>query len=798
MQYGHFDDAKKEYVITRPDTPTSWSNYLGSTDYGAIITNNAGGYSFYRSGALGRFMRLRFNSVPMDQPGRYFYIRDNAGGDYWSASWQPVGKPLDKHKSICRHGTGYTIIESQYAEIASEAAYFVPLGRNFECWLLKLTNNSARRRDLSVFSYVELANNWSTTQDQVNIQYSHYIVKTRFADGMLAHSINDHLAEDPADFTNNDQCRHVFLGLAGAKADGFDGDREAFIGPYRRYDNPLAVERGKCSGSNAFGDNGCGAFQVNVSLEAGQSREFMLVMGVGRVSREGKAVLKEFDTVGKARAALEELKTHWHGLLGRLTVQSPDAGFNSMVNVWNAYNCLITYNWSRAASLVYNGERDGLGYRDSVQDMLGVMPAIAPQAVGRLELLITGQCSTGGAMPIVRPFAHRPGKERLVAEEEYRSDDCLWLFNAVSEYVKETGDAEFLNKPLPYADSGQASVMGHLRRALEFNLSRTGADGLPCGLLADWNDCIKFGPKGQSMFVAMQVRLGLKIYAEMADLLKQPDQAAWAGKALAELDRRIQAFAWDGAWFVRGSRADGSIIGTKNDPEGTIFLEPQVWSVISGAADDRQAVAAMDSVRDRLATEYGIMICSPPFVKTGYHVVRAVLMNEGCKENAGIFSHTQGWAVIAETMLGRGDQAWQYYSAYMPAAYNTRAEIRQIEPYVHCQSTHSRHSKKFGISRIPWLSGTASWSYYAATQYILGIRPDWHGLLIDPCIPRSWDGFTVKRIFRGATYNIEVKNTRHVCKGVKQMTVDGKAVEGNLLAPAAHGANVNVIAELET
>ena len=780
MQFGHFDDDAKEYVIDRPDTPRSWSNYLGSTEYGAIITNNAGGYGFYRSAAQGRFTRLRFNAIPMDQPGRYFYLRDNETGDYWSASWQPVGKDLDEYKSTCRHGTAYTIIESQYAGITSEATYFVPLGRSFECWVLTLTNASDRPRRLSVFNYLEYVSNWNTEQDLVNIQYSAYTVRGDVVDGLIRHATINNVPADPDNFENNDQGRHTFMGLVGAEAAGFDTNREAFLGDYRSYASPSVVERGACSGSLAYGDNACGCFEMHVELEPGESREMMIVVGVGKAEREGKAVLAEFDSVAKARAALAELKAHWHALLGALTVRTPDAEFDSMINVWNAYNCLITFAWSRTASLVYNGERDGLGYRDTVQDFLGVLAAIPDPTRERLELMITGQCSTGCAMRLVKPFAHHPGREAIPPLDLTRSDDCLWLFNSVPAYVKETGDVGFFDKPLPYADAGEATVLVHLRRAIEFNFDHVGDHGLPCGLEADWNDCINFGPKGESVFVAFQLRFALVTYIEICRRLERADEIAWATERLAHLDERIAAFAWDGQWFRRGTREDGSVLGTRDDPEGSIFLNPQSWSVLSGYASDAQARAAMNAVHERLATDYGVMVCAPPFEKTDYHVVRAVLMNPGVKENGGIFCHPQGWAVMAEAMLGRGERAYEYCRAYMPAAMNTRAEVRQIEPYVHCQSTHSTFSPKCGTSRIPWLSGTASWSYYSATQYILGVRPEYDGLRIDPCLPPAWREIHVTRVFRGKRFDITIRNGSRG-KGVASMRLNGQAVEGDLL-----------------
>jgi cellobiose phosphorylase len=497
------------------------------------------------------------------------------------------------------------------------------------------------------------------------------------------------------------------------------------------------------------------------------------------------------DSPDAARAALDALKAHWHGQLGRYLCKTPDDALDHMVNVWNAYNCLITFQWSRAASLVYNGERDGLGYRDSVQDIVAASAIIPEQARERLELLITGQCENGAALSIVKPFDHHPGRMPTPDLHEIRSDDCMWLFDAVAAYVKETGDESFLDKTLPYADRGEDTVLGHLRRAIEFNFAHRGDHGLPCGLLADWNDCIEFGPKGESVFVAFQLRCALRMYDEINTRLGRGGEVDWARERLAELDAALDAFVWDGQWFRRGTREDGSIIGTSADAEGSIFLNAQSWAVLSGYRPDRH-VAAMDQVAEKLATEYGIMVCTPPFRKTDYHVVRAVLINEGQKENGGIFSHPQGWAVMAECALGRGDRALGYYRAYLPAAQNDRAEIRQIEPYVHCQSTHSRFSRRFGASRIPWLSGTATWSYVAGTQHVLGIRPDWDGLRVDPCVPDDWSSFTVTRRFRGKTYRIEIDNAAGVRKGVTSMTVAGQAVDGNLIPTDIGGDEVEV------
>jgi N,N'-diacetylchitobiose phosphorylase len=782
MQYGYFDDKNKEYVITSPDTPKSWSNYLGSTEYGAIITNNAGGYSFHRSGGMGRFMRMRFNSVPMDQPGRYIYLYDAGTGDYWSASWQPVGKSLDSYKSQCRHGTAYTVIKSEYSGITSETTYFVPLGKSFEIWKVKLTNNSGKKRQLRAFTYAELAGNWSAIDDLLNIQYVQYTAMMKVVDNIIDHGTNINIPAMPDNFMEKDQGRHTFQAIAGAKVTGYDTDREVFLGPYRTYANPLAVEKGKCSNSLAYGDNPCAVLQTDIDLGPGKSREFLVIMGVGKAENEGKKAVKEFKDISKAGIELENLKNHWHKLMLGLTAQTPDEELNSTINTWGIYNCLITYAWSRAASLIYTGiDRDGLGYRDTVQDLLGVFHSIPDQAKERLELMITGQVSSGGAMLVIQPFSHNPGKEKAPAEELYRSDDCMWLFNAIPAYVKETGDINFYNKVLPYADKGEDTVFGHMKRAIEFNMQRRGKHGLPCGLFADWNDCLRFGYNGETVFVAMQLRLAISVYTEIARILDNKAEEAWASPLLKEMDKNIQDNTWDGQWFIRGYRYDGLKFGSRDVPEGQIFLNPQTWAVISGAATREQALTIMKNVKDRLFTEYGLALCEPPYTSSDYNIIRSQLFNPGLKENGGIFVHTQGWAVMAEAMLGNGDLAYRYLRAYLPAAFNTRAEIREIEPYVVSQSTHARYSPRHGASRIPWLSGSATWTYHAITHYILGIKPEYEGLRIDPCIPSVWKKFTVKRTFRKKQFDITVVNDNNMQKGVSKIIINGEEISSDLI-----------------
>ncbi len=782
MKYGYFDDNAKEYVITRPDTPLSWSNYLGSTEYGAIITNNAGGYGFYKSGAQGRFLRLFFNSTPMDQPGRYFYLRDRSSDDYWSASWQPVGKPLDQYESICRHGTAYSIFASRYAGIATETTYFVPLQQTFEYWRIKITNESDRPRDLSVFSFCEFTNQWTTFQDTVNLQYSLFIVRGSLTeDGMLRVAIQDNLSPDSPAFQVHDISSRCWMALVGEKLAGYDTSRQAFIGTYHSYHNPQVVEQGQCTNSDVYGDNACGSMQANLSLQPGESRELLIILGIGDARTVGKQTLAEFGSLERAESELARLKSNWHAKLGSLVVETPDEDLNHTINVWGLYNCLINFAWSRAASLVYNGERDGLGFRDSVQDLLGVAAAIPEETRQRLELMLTGQVSNGGAIPVLKPFNHRPGHEKSPDPEDFRSDDCLWFFNAVPAYVGETGDVEFYNKVLPYADQGEATVLGHLRRALEFNLERTGKHGLPCGLSADWNDCLRLGYYGESLFVAFQVRLGLTTYAKIAERLGKPAEAAWALEQRQNMEEKIQACAWDGNWFIWAIGEDGTVYGTHEYEEGQFYLNTQVWSVISGAATPEQAHKCLETVHDHLATPYGLMLSAPPFVKTPITVMRAVVFNPGIKENAGIFNHTQGWGVMAECLMGNGDRAYEYYRASMPAAYNDRAEVRQSEPYVQGQTTYSIYSPRPGNCRTSWLTGAAAWAYFSATQYILGLQPEIDGLRINPCIPSSWEGFKATRSFRGKNIQIEVSNPKKVCSGVVSLTLNGEELAGNLV-----------------
>lgn len=785
MQFGHFDDEAREYVITRPDTPRSWSNYLGSRLYGGIITQNAGGYSFYKSGGSGRVLRFRFNGVPQDEPGRFVYLRDDADGDFWSASWQPVGKPLcvegepaeGQQKSTVRHGLGYSIFHSSYRGIESEATYFIPEGQAFEYWSVKVTNTTDQPRTISVFSYAELANEWNYRQDLENLQYSQYVVVCEYKEGMIrrANSTRTAFAE-------------LWFGMAGAEPVGFDTDRDAFLGPYRTPSAPLAVERGECGGTETVGDNACASIQARLELAPGETRHVIYMLGVGAtdaewddrngiVHRPGREILTEYGTPERVEEELAKIRETWRAFLAPLQVATPDSELNSMINVWHAYQTHMTFNWSRGVSLIEAGDRDGLGYRDTVQDMLAVTHAIPDAVRERLDMILTGQTAEGGAMPLVKPLTHRPGHEATPTVEQYRSDDPLWLPITVANFVYETGDLSYLDTVLPYADHGEATVFEHLRQAIQFSLDHLGANGLVQGLQADWNDCIQFGTTGESMFSTFLMANGCRIVAELAELSGRDEDAAWARSVLESLQPALEA-AWDGEWYIRGISATGAKLGSDELDEGKIYLEPNVWAAISGVVPEARAIGAMDSVHERLFSEHGVALCAPAHTKEVPGVGLSLLVFPvGHKENGGIFCHANSWTIVAEGILGRGDRAYEYYRAYLPARYNDQAEIHQVEPYVYCQFTHGPESPRFGQARNPWLTGTASWTYIGVTQHILGIRPELAGLRIDPCLPEGWDGYQVTRRFRGMNLTINVVNELGVATGVKSVAVDGKAVE---------------------
>ena len=774
MKYGYFDLAGKEYVITKPDTPAPWCNYLGSPEYGAIISNNAGGYSFVKSGANGRISRYRFNSN-MALPGRYIYIRDNDTADYWSASWQPVGKPLDTYKSTCRHGTAYTAISAEYAGISSDVTYYVPYGKTYEVWKTVVTNNSDKPRNLSLFGFVEFTNEDNYEQDQVNLQYSLFISQTQLIGNKILQTISEN--------SKTDKRERVF-GLTGAPVTAANGSLDNFIGSYRTYSNPIAVETGKCDGVMNFNSNSCGALQCEITLQPGESRELIYILGQ-KSNEEADEILRSYEEKGKADAEIEQLRSYWHKKLESFSVDTPSEEFNNMINVWNAYQCFITFIWSRAASLIYCGLRNGYGYRDTVQDIQGIIHLDPEMAAEKIRFMLSAQVSNGGGLPLVK-FNHNAGHENTPDDPEYvketghpsyRADDALWLFPTIRKYVGESGNTAFYDEVIVYADGGEASVYDHLKNAVRFSMERLGDHKMPAGLHADWNDCLRLGKKGESTFVAFQLYYAMSMMLELAENRGDSEYAEYIKKVQAELHTALES-CWDEDRFIRGIREDGVIVGAKKDPEANMWLNPQSWSVISGFASKEQGEKAMESVAGILDTPYGAKLLEPPYKEHYFDGALMHIFNADTKENGGIFSQSQGWLILAEALMGHGDAAFRYFMESSPAAMNEKAEIRVMEPYVHGQFTESKASPYAGRSHVHWLTGTASTVMVGCVEGICGMRPDSDGLVISPSIPSEWDGFKMTKKFRGKLLNITVKNPDHVQSGVKSMTVNGKAVEG--------------------
>ena len=782
MQYGYFDLKNKEYVITRPDTPAPWANYLGSPEYGAIVSNNGAGYSFVKSGANGRISRFRFNSM-MALPGRYIYIRDNDTEDYWSATWQPVGKPLDKFKNECRHGTAYTVITTDYENIKSETTYYVPLNKTYEVWRAKVTNTGSAKRKLSVFGFVEFTNDSNYEQDQVNLQYTLFITRTSFDGNKIVQHINENSERDETGSNHKER----FFGMVGQEITGFNGDLDSFIGAYRTYSNPVAVERGRCNGEMNFNANACGALQSDIELEAGETAEFIYILGQNN-DAEATVILDEYKKAGKVDAEIAELKNFWHSKLNNFQVSTPSDEFNNMINVWNAYQCFITFIWSRAASFVYCGLRNGYGYRDTVQDIQGIIHLDPELAGEKIRFMLSAQVNNGGGLPLVK-FNHNAGHENTPDDPEYvretghpsyRADDALWLFPTIVKYIGESGNRKFLDEVIVYANGGEATVYDHLKKAVEFSMNRLGSHDMPAGLHADWNDCLRLGKKGESTFVAFQLYYAMSVLKEMASERNDAVYFDYLCDVQTKLGESLDK-CWDEDRFIRGIREDGVIVGAKKDPEANMWLNPQSWSVISGFASDEQADKAMNSVHEILNTPYGAKLLEPPYKDHYFDGALMHIFNADTKENGGIFSQSQGWTILAEALLGHGNRAFEYFKESSPTSMNDQAEIRGIEPYVHGQFTESKRSPFEGRSHVHWLTGTASTVMVGCVEGICGMRPNEDGLVISPSVPSEWDGFTMRKYFRGKWLDIEVKNPAHKQSGVAEMTVNGNKVDGNFV-----------------
>ncbi|MBQ7655364.1 MAG: N,N'-diacetylchitobiose phosphorylase [Clostridia bacterium] len=783
MQYGFFDNAKREYVITDPRTPMPWANYLGSPAYGAIVTQNAGGYSFVKSGAAGRILRYMFNQF--DEPGRYIYLRDQETGDFWSASWRPVEKNLKEYDTVTRHGTSYTEIESEYNGIASKALYYVPLDAEHEVWRLTVTNNGDEARKIAVFGYCEFTTESFYTQDLVNMQYTQFITVTEFHKDHILERINQFCDVRP-DGSNGQE---RFFGLAGAPVESYTGRRERFLG-VSRFCSPKGVVDGKLDDSLNFNGNPCGALQTTLELQPGESRTVAFILGQ-KTEKEARELVKRYkDTAYVVDAELRTLIDYWHGKLRNLTIHTPDDNLNTMVNTWNAFQCFTTFVWSRAASLIYCGERNGYGYRDTVQDIQGIIHLDPEMAKDRIRFMLSAQVHHGAGLPLVK-YTHNPGHEdppeqdsyvKSTGHPAYRADDAMWLFPTVYKYIAETGDKDFLNEVIPFADYDEGTVIEHLKRAIDFTMHHLGAHGMPAGLHADWNDCLKLGAQGESSFVAFQFYMALRQLDELLpDTAEHREYKAWLKETREKQLALINEHFWEDDRFRRGYTQEGAVIGSKHDPEASMWLNPQAWCVISEAATQEQAEKSLETVNQLLNTPNGLELMAPCYKKHYFDGASMKLFNPTTKENGGIFCQAQGWIILAEALMGHGDRAFEYFKESCPAAYNDRAEIREVEPYVHSQFIEGHETPQPGRAHVHWLTGTASTVMVGMVEGILGLRPTPDGLRIKPAIPTAWDGFTMEKTFRGKRLHIKVDNAAHHQGGESKTLLNGKEIPGGLL-----------------
>jgi cellobiose phosphorylase len=814
MRYGYFDDAHHEYVITRPDTPLPWINYLGCQDYFGLISNTAGGYSFYRDARLRRLTRYRYNNVPFDTGGRYIYLRDNNSGTYWSPTWQPTQSALENY--TCRHGQGYTIIGSTFYHIEVQIRYFVPLDETLEIWELTLTNRRAEPASLSVFSAVEFCL-WDAQDDATNFQRNFSTGQVEVAPlspspdegevgGVIYHKTEYRERRD----------HFAYLACSG-QITGFDTQREAFLGPYRGWDRPQVVEQGQSANSIAHGWAPIGSLSTTLILAPGETRQIIFLLGYHENPRDQKFDPPDSQTINKqtvkpimahylnpqnVQAAFDKLQAYWSHLLGIYQTHTPDVHTNRMVNIWNAYQCMITFNMSRSASFYESGIGRGMGFRDSNQDLLGFVHMVPDRARQRILDLAATQLETGGAYHQYQPLTKR-GNDAVGSNF---NDDPLWLVLAVAAYIKETGDWTILDEPVPYDNhpGSEEPLFGHLQRSMQYTLDRLGPHGLPLIGRADWNDCLnlntfsaepgesfqtttnKNGQVAESVFIA-----GLFVLAatEMANLVanwNRPNQADFYRQQADRMTQTVFEHGWDGDWFLRAYDSFGDKVGSRECEEGQIFIEPQGMGVMAGLGlENGYAQRALDSVRQRLATPHGIVLQQPAYSQYYLHLGEISTYPPGYKENGGIFCHTNPWIMVAETRLGRGDLAFDYYRRINPSAREEMSEVHRCEPYVYAQMIAGRDAPTHGEAKNSWLTGTAAWNYVAITQWILGIRPSYQGLQVAPVIPADWPGFEVTRLFRGVTYRINV--TRAGSGNAVSLKVEGRPALGNIIPFPAEG-----------
>jgi cellobiose phosphorylase len=813
-RFGHFDDDAREYVIERPDTPLPWINYLGSEDYFGIVTNTGGGYSFYRDARLRRLTRYRYNNVPTDVGGRYLYLRDAETGVSWSPTWQPTRTDVEDFR--CRHGLGYTAIGSRTGGIETEVLYLVPLGRSLEVWRARIRNRRRAPASLSVFSAVEFCL-WDAWDDQTNHQRNLSTGEVRIQDGAILH------------VTEYRERRTHFAYFACSETlAGFDTDREAFLGPYRGWDRPRAVERGAAEDSIAHGWAPIGSHHVEVTIEPGGTRELVFVLGYAENPPDAKfdppgsdavnldPVRPELDRFLRPKAVeeeLERLRSHWSELLGRLRIATPSEHADRIVNVWNQYQCMTTFNLSRSASLFDTGIGRGIGFRDSCQDLLGFVHLVPERARERLLDLAATQLPSGGAWHQYQPLTKR-GNDAIGSGF---NDDPLWLILAVAAYAKETGDLRVLDEAVPYDQEpgSETPLYEHLLRAAGYTLDRLGPHGLPLIGRADWNDCLNLnafseepgesfqtvpqreGGVAESVFIAGQFVLAAEELAQLAERRGEPRDAETMRRAAERMRAAVRDHGWDGEWFRRAYDHHGEPLGSATNEEGRLWIEPQGICVMAGIGiDDGRARRALDAVVERLGTPHGLVLLDPAYSRYRLELGEISSYPPGYKENGGVFSHTNPWIAIAEARLGRGDRAFQHYVRINPSAREELSEVHRCEPYVYAQMIAGKAAARPGEAKNSWLTGSAAWNLVALTQWILGIRPEHDGLRIDPCLPADWDGFDAVRAFRGATYRIAVRKPPGVTGRLTSIEVDGETIRPPIVPPAPPGSDVRVDATI--
>lgn len=794
MKYGYFDKERREYVIERVDIPTSWTNYLGVKDMCAVVNHTAGGYVFYKTPEYHRITRFRANSIPMDRPGHYVYIRDDKTEDYWSVSWQPVGKPLEEADYQCRHGLSYTKYSCKYSGIEAEQTLFIPMEEPVELWDVKIKNIGSVPRDLSVFSYLEFSYH-HIDMDNRNFQMSNYAAGSSYEDGIIEHDLF------------YEEFGYQYF-TANFEPDSFDCLRDKFIGLYRTEDNPIAVERGFCGGSFEKGNNHCGSLHKKLHLEPGEEVRLIFMLGEG--NREaGKQVREKYSDFIKVDTAFNDLGDFWREKLNKLQIETPNEGMNTLINTWTLYQAEINVMFSRFASFIEVGGRTGLGYRDTAQDAMTVPHSNPEKCRQRIVELLRGLVSEGYGLHLfqpewfdpeveIKPFKSptvipSPKKEDMIhGIEDACSDDALWLVGSIVEYVKETGEFSFFNETISYADGGEGTVYEHMKKILDFSNTQVGNTGVCKGLRADWNDCLNLGG-GESAMVSFLHYWALEHFIQAATYIGKEEDVSYYTNIKEKVKDVCDRELWDGDWYIRGITKKGKKIGTKEDLEGKIHLESNAWAVLSGAAPYEKGIKAMDCVKERLFTPYGIMLNAPSYTVPDEDIGFVTRVYPGVKENGAIFSHPNPWAWAAECMLGRGDRAMMYYDALSPYNQNDRIEIREAEPYSYCQFIMGVDHTAHGRARHPFMTGTGGWAYFSATRYMLGIKPSFEELVIEPCIPAEWEEFKVKREFRGAVFHITVQNPDKVMKGVKSIFLNGKKVDKISVQPKGTTCEVRII-----